>query len=157
MRVIALTIAVVTLLVGVAGCGGRRSHSDFVHDAGDICHDANARFAQVDVVRPSAAHAATALAEIVEIGAVAIHDLRRVKPPKGDEAEVSEWLGALEQALDEVDYARTLLEQDEIVRAIGAITRADVLTRRARVLAQRVGVARACTVPQLLPGDEDSV
>jgi hypothetical protein len=144
---------VAALVVTLAGCGGgRRSHTGFVHDAEEICHEANGRFARVEIVRPSAAGAEAALEKIVEIGAVAIHDLRRVKPPKGDEADVSEWLGALEQALDELDYARTLLRDAEIVRAVGAIARADVLTRRAEVLARRVGVARVCAVPQLLPG-----
>ena len=152
MRVTSLTL-VAALVVTLAGCGGgRRSHADFVHDAEDICHEANARFARVEIVRPSAAGAEAALEKIVEIGAVAIHDLRRVKPPKGDEAHVSAWLGALEQALDELDYARTLLRDAEIVRAVGAVARADVLTRRAEVLARRVGVARVCAVPQLLPG-----
>ncbi|HEY8215596.1 MAG TPA: hypothetical protein VIH82_00580 [Acidimicrobiia bacterium] len=154
----AVTVVLVTAtLVALAGCGGgRRSHGDFVRDAGDICREANRRFDRVTIVRPSAAHAEAALAEIVEIGAVAVHDLRRVKPPKGDETDVSAWLGAFEQALDELDYARSLLHDDEIVRALGAIARADVLTRRARVLGRRIGVARVCVVPQLLPGDEHS-
>jgi hypothetical protein len=151
MRVAALAVVGVTLL-GLAACdGGRPSHTDFVHEAGQICHDANRRFARVRIVRPSAAHAQAALADIVAIGAVAIRDLRRVKPPKGDEARVSVWLDAFEQALDEVDYARSLLRDEEIVRAVGAIARADVLTRRAQELGRDLGVAGVCDVPRLLP------
>lgn len=157
MRV-ALRLTTVTLtgllLVSVAGCGGGApSRSRFARDAGRICREANERFARVDVVGPDAAGADAALGDIVEIGGLAIRDLRRVKPPNRDQSGVEAWLGALEQALDEVTYARMLVLDDEIVGALAAIARADILTRRARELARAVGVARVCAVPELLPGD----
>lgn len=121
-------------------------------EAGRICAQANRRFAQVELVEPSADRAEVALTEVVEIGAAALRDLRRVKPTKGDEADVSAWLGTLEQALDEVDYARALLRAGDVVLAIAAIERADVLTARARALARSFGVERACRVPELITG-----
>jgi hypothetical protein len=135
------------------GCGGGRTHRTYLHEAADVCREANARFAGIEVVSPSAAQADAALGDIIEIGALALQDLRRVKPPKADQAEVNAWLGALEQALDEVSYARALLRDDEVLLALGAIERADVLTRRARVLARALGLDRVCAVPELLPGD----
>jgi hypothetical protein len=151
MRVAGVTLVAMIIVAGAACGGGPTTHTDFVRDAGHICRDANRRFARVDIVNPSAVGAEAALADIGEIGGVAIGDLRNVKPPKGDAAEVSAWLGALEQALDEVEYARELLRDDEIVRALAAIDRADVLTRRARHLGRAIGVARVCDVPELLP------
>jgi len=151
----AAVVALVSLtVVGLAGCGGGGgpSHRDFVQDAGSICQEANQRFARVEIVSPTATRAEAALGDIVEIGAIALRDLRRVKPPKGDASEAAAWLAALEQALDEVDYARTLLRDGDVVRAVAAIARADVLTRRARKLARATGVARVCQVPELLPG-----
>jgi DUF1009 family protein len=123
-----------------------------VGDAGRICAEANHRFAQVEILQPSAERAEVALTEVVEIGAAALRDLRRVKPPKGDEADVSAWLATLEQALDEVDYARALLRAGDVVLAIAAVERADLLTARARTLARSFGVERVCRVPELIPG-----
>jgi hypothetical protein len=143
---------VATVVLTLVACGGGRTHRGFVDEAADICRQANTRFAGIEIVRPSAAEADAALGDIIEIGALALQDLRRVKPPKGDQAAVNAWLGALEQALDEVAYARTLLRDDETLLAFGAIQRADVLTRRARVLARALGLERVCEVPQLLPG-----
>jgi hypothetical protein len=149
-----VTLALVTTLALTLGaCGGGGSHRGFVDEASDICRQANTRFASIEIVRPTAAPADAALGDIIEIGALALQDLRRVKPPKGDQAEVNSWLGALEQALDEVAYARTLLRDEKILLAVGAIERADVLTRRARVLARTLGLARVCAVPELLPDE----
>jgi hypothetical protein len=144
-------VVVLALVASACGGGGRRSHGEFVHAAGRICREANDRFAEVDIVRPTADRAAAALTEVLEVGAAAMRDLRRVKPPKGDEREVAAWLGALEQALDEVQYARLLVRRHHVVRAVAAIARADVLTHRAEHLAARVGVDRVCEVPRLLP------
>lgn len=141
-----------TVVLTLVACGGGRSHRGFVVEAADICREANARFARIRIVPPTAERADAALGDIIEIGALALQDLRRVKPPKDDQAEASEWLGALEQALDEVAYARTLLRDGEFLLAVGAIERADVLTRRSRVLARALGLDRVCAVPELLPG-----
>jgi hypothetical protein len=150
MRVPVVLVATVALTL--VACGGGGSHRGFVDQAADICRQANARFASIEIVRPTAADADAALGDIIEIGALALQDLRRLKPPKGDVAEVDAWLSALEQALDEVAYARTLLRDNEILLAVDAIERADVLTRRARVLPRALGLERACAVPELLPG-----
>ena len=143
---------VATVALTLVACGGGRTHRGFVDEAADICRQANARFAGIDVVRPSAAQADAALGDIIEIGALALQDLRRVKPPKGDQTAVNAWLGTLEQALDEVAY-----------RANAAARRRDPARRRrhrtgrradatARVLARALGLERVCEVPELLPG-----
>ena len=142
----------VAFTVGLSACGGGRSHADFVRDTSRICRETNDRFGRVEVERPNDAHAHAALSEIVGIGAEALRELRRVKPPKSAQADVDSWLGVLEQALDEVDYARTLLRGGDVTRAVSAIARADVLSGRAERLATRVGLGRACRVPKLLPG-----
>jgi hypothetical protein len=153
-RVVACALVlVVASAAGACGGGGRRSHADFLRAAGRICHQANERFERVDIVRPTAARADAALTEILEVGAAAIRDLRKVKPPKGDEREVATWLGTLEQALDEIEYARALVRDGRVARAVAAIGRADVLTVRARALAVALGVDRVCRVPRLLPRD----
>jgi hypothetical protein len=148
----AAALLAVACAIALSGCGGGTSHADFVRDTNRICRETNDRFARVEVERPSAAHAQAALSEIVGIGAEALRELRRVKPPKSARADVDAWLGVLEQALDEVDYARTLLHGGDVTRAVSAIARADVLAGRAERLAATVGVDRACRVPKLLPG-----
>ena len=153
MRVVAVVVAG-ALVVGLAGCGGSpESRTAFVHDSERICRRANVRFARVHVVSPTAREAEHALGIIVGIGRAAVDDLRKLKPPKTSSEQAGAWLGLLEQALDEVVYAQTLLHGDEIVRAAAALARADVLTRRARALGRDLGVARACEVPRLLPDD----
>jgi len=154
MRVVAMTL-VVALLVGCAGCdgGGPASHADFVGDSARICRTANTRFARIRIAPVTATGADATLARIVAVGTAALSDLRRVEVPKTEERAVDAWLGALEQTLDEIAYARSLLHGDEIVRAVGALARAEVLTRRARVLGRDLGVARACAVPRVLPAD----
>ena len=151
LRFVALPL-VVALAVALSACGGGKSHADFVRDTSRICRETNRRFARVEVERPSEAHARAALSEIVGIGAEALRELRRVKPPKSAQADVDAWLGVLEQALDEVDYARTLLHGGDVTRAVSAIARADVLAGRAERLAADIGIGRACRVPRLLPG-----
>lgn len=141
----------VALTVALSGCGGGRSHADFRRDTSRICRETNDRFARVQVERPNAARAQATLSEIVGIGAEALRELRRIKPPKRARADVDSWLGVLEQALDEVDYARTLLHDGDVTRAVSALARADVLAGRAEHLAARVGIGRACRVPKLLP------
>jgi hypothetical protein len=148
----AAALLLVAFTVGLTACSGGRSRADFVRDSSRICRETNDRFARVEVERPSEAHAQAALSEIVGIGAEALRELRRVKPPKSAQADVDSWLGVLEQALDEVDYARTLLGGGDVTRAVSAIARADVLAGRAERLAARVGIGRACHVPKLLPG-----
>jgi len=139
--------------VSLPACGGGvRSHADFVRDTSRICKETNDRFARVDVERPNQARAQAALTEIVSIGAEALRELHRVKPPKRAQADVDSWLGLLEQALDEVDYARTLLQGGDVTRAVSAIARADVLAARAERLAAIIGIGHACRVPKLLPG-----
>lgn len=152
MRRSAAALLLVAFTVGLTACSGGRSRADFVRDSSRICRETNDRFARVEVERPSEAHAQAALSEIVGIGAEALRELRRVKPPKSAQADVDSWLGVLEQALDEVDYARTLLGGGDVTRAVSAIARADVLAGRAERLAARVGIGRACHVPKLLPG-----
>jgi hypothetical protein len=153
VRVAAVALVGV-MLSGLAGCGGGTlSRAGFEHDSERICRDANARFARIRVASPTASGAEAALASVVAIGTAALGDLRTLKPPKGSGSRVDAWLGALEQALDEVRYARSLLHDEEIVRGLAALARADVLARRARVLGHDLGVARTCDVPRLVPGD----
>jgi hypothetical protein len=150
-RFVALPL-VVALAVAPSACGGGKSRADFVRDTSRICRETNDRFARVKVERPSEAHARAALSEIVGIGAEALRELRRVKPPRSAQADVDSWLGLLEQALDEVDYARALLRGGDVTRAVSAIARADVLATRAERIAGDIGIGRACRVPKLLPG-----
>ena len=137
---------VATVALTLVACGGGGSHRGYVHEAADICRRANARFASIEIVRPTGAQADAALGDIIEIGALALQDLRRIKPPKDDQAaRRTSWLGALEQALDEVAlHPRTLLRDGEVLQALDAIERADVLTRRSRVLARALGLERVC-------------
>jgi hypothetical protein len=139
--------------IGLAGCGdgGRSTHGTFVDDAASICRSANVRFAEIDIVRPNAARAAEALESVVSIGSEALLDLRELKPPVKDQADVSAWLGTLEQALDEVVYIRDLLGEDRFGEALDAAVRADLLTERALTLARKVGLDRVCRVPRIIP------
>lgn len=139
--------------IGLAGCGdgGRSTHGIFVDDAASICRAANAKFAEIDLVRPNLTRAAQALESVVTIGGDALLELRELKPPVNDQRDVGAWLGTLEQALNEVEYTRELLGAGRIGQALDAAVRADLLTRRAQTLARRIGLDRACRVPRLIP------
>jgi hypothetical protein len=148
--VAALAALVATGLVACGG-GSPSTHDAFVSDAARICHHANERFADVTIVAPTAENAATALDEVIATGTGALRDLRALKPPPADQEAVGAWLGALDQALDEVGYTQDLLRQRRIGLALEAAVRADRLTRRAQTLARDVGLDRVCRVPRLIP------
>jgi len=152
VRPVAGALAVLVAL-GLAGCGdgGLTSHGAFVHDAARICRTANASFTEIDVVRLNAERAVAVLEQVLTIGDDALDDLRALKPPTDAQRDVEAWLGLLDQALDEVGYARDRLVDDQLTRALDAAVRADLLTRRAQTLAREVGLDRVCRVPRLLP------
>lgn len=154
MRAIVGALFALTAL-GCVGCGaGPSTHRTFVQEAAHVCRDANRDFSDIEISRPDAGLAAAALERVVEIGSGALERLRDLKPPEKDQRGVQAWLSTLEQALDQVSYARELLTGGRIDLAIDAAQRADLLTGRARVLARRIGVDRVCRVPRLIPQQE---
>ena len=154
MRAIVGALFALTAL-GCVGCGADpSSHHGFVHEAALVCRQANRELSEIEISRPDARLAAAALERVVEIGSGALERLHDLKPPDKDAQNVQAWLGTLEQALDQLSYARELLTGGRIDLAIDAAQRADRLTGRARVLARRIGVDRVCHVPRLIPQQE---
>jgi len=153
MRALVVGTFVAVVAFGAVSCGGSTTHNVFVDEAARICREANARFAELEIVDPTARRAAAVLERVSEIGSEALEDLRDLKPPERDQVDVASWLGTLEQALDEVGYIHELLGEDRFGEALDAAVRADLLTGRARTLARRVGLERVCSVPKLLPED----
>jgi hypothetical protein len=138
------------LLASACGGGGRLGHRQYTKRLGAICHRANIEFGRVKLRRIDGPEAADVVDELVSIGRDALDELRSPKPPKADRAQVDEWLAALEQVLDEGDYASVLLRSDHPLAAFQAAARASILAERALELAQRFGVPDACRVPSLV-------
>ena len=143
-------LAVGALLATACGGGGRLGHHEYTRDAGSICRRANVELSRVELRRLHGPAAADALDELVRIGRDTLDELRAAKPPKADVAKVDEWLGALDQVLDEGEFASTMLRSDEPLAAFQAAARASILAERAYALGRAFGVPNACRVPSLV-------
>ena len=141
------------LLASACGGGGRLDHHEYTREVGGVCRRANIELSRVELRRidgRDTADAADALDHLVRIGRDALDELRSPKPPKADVAKVDEWLAALEQVLDEGDYASSRLRSDHPLAAFQAAARASTLAKRAHELARTFGVPDACRVPSLV-------
>lgn len=151
VRVLVVGVLVAgALLAAACGAGGRLDHHEYTKEVGHICRRANVELSKVELHRLNGPEAADAVDDLVRIGRGALDELRSTKPPKADGAKVDEWLAALEQVLDESDYATTLLRSDHPLAAFQAAARASVLAKRAHGLARTFGVPDACRVPSLV-------
>jgi hypothetical protein len=150
VRTVAALVLTGALLASACGDGGRPDHAAYTHEVGHVCRRANVALGEVELRKLSGPKAANAVDELVAIGRAALDDLRSTKPPKADEAEVDEWLAALEQVLDEGEYAGTLLRGGNRAAALEAARRASILATRAHALARTFGVPDACRVPSLV-------
>jgi hypothetical protein len=138
------------LLASACGGGGRLDHHEYTREVGGTCRRANIELGRVELRRIDGRDAADALDRLVRIGRDALDALRSPKPPKADVAKVDEWLAALEQVLDEGDYASSRLRSDHPLAAFQAAARASTLAKRAHELARALGVPHACRVPSLV-------
>jgi len=138
------------LLATACGGGGRLDHHEYTQEVGGICRRANVELSRVKLRRLDGPEAADAVEDLVRIGRDALDELRSTKPPKADVAKVDEWLAALEQVLDEGDYASTLVRSGHPLAAFQGAARASILARRAHELARTFGVPDACRVPSLV-------
>jgi hypothetical protein len=138
------------LLVGACGGGSRPDHHEYTNEVGRICRRANVRLSRVELHRLRGPKAAAAVDELVAIGRSVLADLRSQQPPKADEATVDEWLAALEQVLDEGDYASSLLRAGDRGAAFAAAGRASQVAARAHALGRQFGVPDACRIPSLV-------
>jgi hypothetical protein len=138
------------LLVTACGGGGRLDHHEYTNEVGSVCRRVNVELSRVELRRLDRPEAADAVDDLVRIGREALDELRSTKPPKGDGAKVDEWLAALEQVLDQGDYASGLLRSDRPLAAFQAAARASILAKRAHELARTFGVPDACRVPSLV-------
>lgn len=149
---VALLVAGV-LLVAACGGGGRLDHGGYTREVGRICRRANVQLRKVELRRLDGREAAVAVDDLVRIGRDALDELRATKPPKADARKVDEWLGALEQVLDEGAYASAMLRSDEPSAAFQAAARASILAKRTYGLGRAFGVPDACRVPSLVEPD----
>ena len=148
VRVVVLVAG--ALLIVACGGGGRLDHRGYTRAVGRVCRRANVQLRKVELRRIDRPEAAAAVDELVRIGRNALDDLRATKPPKADVAKVDEWLGALDQVLDEGEFASTMLRSDEPSAAFQAAARASILAERAYALGHTFGVPNACRVPSLV-------
>lgn len=143
-------LAAGALLATACGGGGRLEHHEYTRDVGSICRRANVELSRVELRRLPGPAAADAVDEVVRIGRDTLDELRAAKPPKADVAKVDEWLGALDQVLDEGEYASTLVRSGHPFAAFQAAARASALAKRAHELGRTFGVPDACRVPSLV-------
>ena len=153
VRVRVVVLVAGALLIVACGGGGRLDHRGYTRAVGRICRRANVQLSKVELRRLDGPEAAAAVDDLVRIGRDALGDLRATKPPKADVAKVDEWLGALDQVLDEGEYASKMLRSDEPLAAFQAAARASILADRAHTLGNSFGVPDACRVPSLVQRD----
>jgi hypothetical protein len=152
-RALVMVFVAGALVVAACGGGGRLDHRAYTRAVGRICRRANVQLRNVELRRLDGPEAAAGVDDLVRIGRNALDDLRATKPPKADTAKVDEWLGALDQVLDEGEFAGTMLRSDEPLAAFQAAARASILAERAYTLGQEFGAPSSCRVPSLIqPG-----
>ena len=143
-------LAAGALLATACGGGGRLAHHEYTRDVESICRRSNVELSRVELRRLHGPASADVLDGLVRIGRDTLDELRAAKPPKADVAEVDEWLGALDQVLDEGEYASTLVRSGHPLAAFQAAARASTLAKRAHELGRAFGVSDACRVPSLV-------
>jgi len=145
------------VLLGAAAvltaCGGgsRLTGAEFAHEASEVCRDTTRRIAELTVpALTSGRRATSALERVADEGRHAVDALRELDGPKRDLVRVERWIGILDQAVDELDFALEALRHGDESTAREASTRAEMLDQRGRELGRDHDIA-PCRLTSALP------
>lgn len=135
-----LAAALTTMLL--AGCGGSSgpTKAEYTKQAAAICRDANDSVTKVRADATTTSALAASIGRVVSIEQDAARRVRALRAPKGDEAVLRQWLGLVDETLDELGTAGHAAATGDGAAADAANQRAKVLDRQADAIATRYGL-----------------
>jgi hypothetical protein len=153
--------ALVVVLAAIACSGpGRLTPQEFLDQANTICTDSNAQIAAIAAPDPAAPDlVADAVSQIVGVQRTAVDDLDDLRPPESIERDVDEWLGLLNDVLDDEEQVAAAVRDGDLAAAEAANADAAATNTEAEAIATDLGVD-SCTVagtsPPLPPAPLDT-
>jgi hypothetical protein len=136
----ALAAALATILLAACGGSSGPTKAEYTKQAAAICRDANDSVTKVRADATTTSALAASIGRVVSIEQDAARRVRALRAPKGDEAVLRQWLGLVDETLDELDTASHAAAAGDGAAANAANQRAQALDRQADGIATRYGL-----------------
>jgi len=151
MRGASLIAGLAAGCVSLAACSGTSSvgmsRIDYLRRAAAICRDASDSVRNVKADASSADAVAATIGKLVTIERSAARQIRALRPPRGDEHTLGQWLGLVDQTLDQLDASRRAAAAGDAQGAAAANARSADVQQQADAVAVRYGIT-ACATPR---------
>lgn len=150
MRGAGLIAALAAWCVSLAAYSGSSvgmSKVDYIRRAGAVCRVASDSARNVKADSSSADAVAATIGKLVTIERSAVRQIRALRPPRGDEHTLGQWLGLVDQTLDQLDVSRRAAAAGDAQGAAAANARSADLQQQADAVAVRYGIT-ACATPR---------